>query len=289
MITKELLEEIIYKTPLALLSIKDADTIARIREYLPYSTGFEIECHYKQLPSWDIRRDEKNSSSLFKVENFKEIPKIMAVDCSEYEQRYRIPYGINGLICLYLICEQLKENSALNPGSGIHYHVDMTGFYSKETLLNLIKNNEDWILTELDSWNFKGKNQRGVFDRKGGWLGFRREKDSAEFRCGDMSFDYNHLVTRIISANSIIKRLKDQINLEENIKYLNGTPDLVPNTEEIVAYIKTHCGSNTHRRKEFLKIEAERVRLELQKLKTPIENKEEDIKQIVNLRTKKMV
>lgn len=270
----KLLEEAIYKSPLALLSIKDANSISKIREYLPFSTGFEIECHYKG----------------FEVKNFEEIPKIMAVDCASYEQRYRIPYGINGLICLYLICEQLKVNSALNPGSGIHYHVDMTELAKKVTS-KLLCNNEEWILKELDLWEFKGNGQRQVRTTKGGWLGLRKERDTMEFRCGEMSFDYSHLVYRIISANSIIKRLKEQIEIGFTNRYIQANPDTIPDNKEIITYIKTHSGSITSRKMSKLEHEANRINLELQKLSatSSITIGGPNIKEVVKSRTQKMI
>lgn len=272
----KLLEEAIYKSPLALLSIKDANSISKIREYLPFSTGFEIECHYKHEG--------------FEVKNFEEIPKIMEVNCSDYEQRYRIPYGINGLICLYLICEQLKVNSALNPGSGIHYHVDMTEL-SKKVTSELLCNNEEWILKELDLWEFKGNGQREVRTMKGGWLGLRKERDTMEFRCGEMSFDYSHLVYRIISANSIIKRLKEQIEEGFTNRYIQVNPDTIPDNKEIITYIKTHSGSITSRRMSKLEHEASRINLELQKLSatSSITIGGPNIKEVVKSRTQKMI
>lgn len=195
---KDIVKEMIYSSPLVLLTIKEKKVIDYINNFLPYSTGFEIECNYGKD---------------FKKQNFENIPDIIDVDTDRTEQRFRVPNGIKGIICLYNICEQLKQNSELNPLSGIHYHVDMTDIKDYKVSKEFIANNEEWILSELDNWRYKGTyNARKVSINKEGWLGYRGE--TFEFRCGEMSFDYNHLVTRIIHANDIIRRLKHQLVLE---------------------------------------------------------------------------
>ena len=81
--------------------------------YLPYSTGVEIECTSKDNISLSAARL-----------GFNNIPNIIEVDIDYREQRFRIPKGISGAICLYEICEKLKLMCMLNMGSGIHYHID---------------------------------------------------------------------------------------------------------------------------------------------------------------------
>lgn len=190
------LEDYLYN-PLILITVKDESIINRVNKLLPYSTGFEIECF---------------KSEFFKDSNFTIIPNILAVQTDDYEQRYRIPNGISGLICLFNICNQLRLDSKLNPLSGIHYHIDTTDCF--EDLKKVALNNQNWILNELDSWNYKGTyNARGI-DISQRWIKFNCLK-TFEFRIGEMSFDYKVLVNRIIHANNIVKRLKDQINIPE--------------------------------------------------------------------------
>lgn len=204
---KERIEDCIYKYPQSLLSFKHQPLIHDIvKDYLPYSTGFEIEC------SWKETKHNKQEN------DFKDILNIVDVNCDGNEQRYRIPNGINGLICLEEISKLLKINSKLNPLSGIHYHVDMTDCF---TLVNqkFVDINRDWILKELDTWNYKGTyNNRNVSIGGSCWLRFSSEHKTAEFRCGEMTFEYEELVKCIISTNSIVKRLKEQLN--------HGNPEL---------------------------------------------------------------
>jgi hypothetical protein len=105
----------IFSTPHLLLNYPDK--LRSIAEsYLPYDTGIEIECML---------------SKSYNIENFKSITNIKAVDIDREESRFRIPNGINGMVCLYDICTQLKRNHELNPLSGIHYHIDMTDIFNQ--------------------------------------------------------------------------------------------------------------------------------------------------------------
>jgi hypothetical protein len=181
----------IYSNPLALMAVEDPDTIARINSYLPFSTGFEIECN--QLPSFDVT-------------DFESIPYIMAVNCDSWEQRFRIPPGIKGFICLYSICEKLKTNSSLNLSSGIHYHIDMSDVGNEFIFKPARKKH---ILEELDSWKYQGNyNDRRFSSSKGNWVRFPTYNNSVEIRIGEMSFDYRVLVKRIIHCNKLILEAK---------------------------------------------------------------------------------
>ncbi len=195
----DLIRECVYSTPLVLLSLieNDKSLIEKVNEYLPYSTGFEIEC---------ARNDE-----VFDVDNFKNIPNILDVGIDSWEQRFRIPSGINGLICLYNISNQLKYNSTLNEGSGIHYHIDMTECY-KDIASGFISSNSKWIIKELESWEYKGSYNTKKCGYGISWLRYNGRTQTAEFRIGEMTFDYELLIKRIIHCNAIVKRLKRKLS-----------------------------------------------------------------------------
>jgi uncharacterized protein YeeX (DUF496 family) len=192
---------LVYTNPLALLLLDNEDEINYVNNLLPYSTGFEIEC---------------SKGSYYNENNFRTIPLILDVQNGSSEQRYRIPAGINGFLCLYFICVQLKINSSLNLDSGIHYHIDCHDIpnfqkfgeeidkeFSEEIKLN--------ILAELENWNYKGdynKKRIGITDNlKSSWI-VTNTLRTIEFRIGEMSFDYTVLVNRIIHANDIARRMK---------------------------------------------------------------------------------
>jgi len=165
--------------------------------FLPFSTGFEIEC---------------NKGEDFNDQNFKNIPNIIEVLCDTSEQRFRIPNGILGLQCLYNISIQLKKNSLLNPLSGIHYHIDFTDAYEYLTS-DMIEFNKSWMLEELDEWNYVSfYNSRNInFNTCHNWVRFQGIFKTLEFRIGEMTFDYSLLFKRIVHANFIVQEFKEKI------------------------------------------------------------------------------
>lgn len=201
----EVVKDAVFHTPLLLLSMEESSKIGRIDDicnyYLPYSTGFEIEC------SWLIKNY---------VNEFMEIPHIIDVSCDNNEKRFRIPNGLNGLICLFEITKLLKKHCSLNLQSGIHYHIDMTNTFDKITN-ELVQENKEWILKELDNWNYKGSyNRRDITFGGANWLRFSSEHKTAEFRLGEMTFDYSLLIKRIIHCNRIVKKINKIIESKEN-------------------------------------------------------------------------
>lgn len=189
-----MIQDSMFENPIPLLNIKNSKLIAKINNYLPYSSAFEVECMMKRS---------------FNIESFTSIPDIMAVDCDRGEQRFRVPAGLKGLVCLYNIAEQLVLNSELNPESGIHYHVDCTDIWDYITH-DIVDKNVEWILKELDGWSPEYTTvSRGVSGRGhslyGGWLRFNELK-TMEFRVGEMTFDYTILAKRMIHCNDIRRR-----------------------------------------------------------------------------------
>lgn len=249
---EELLEDSVRNAPLALLALRDKEQIKIVNSFLPYSTGFEIECSSKYF-------EYSNTANAF----FNEIPDIMAVLGSSGEQRYRIPKGIKGIVCLYNICELLPEHLELNPLSGIHYHVDMTECYNEAySHINSLNRNDNWILDELDAWEYKGiYNARSI----GGWIRLNGLQ-TAEFRCGEMSFDYSYIIDKIIHANDIIRRVKQEIGIEFK------PDDKVPDFSNTIEYLlKTQKSADIRGFDEKL----EKLRKELKE----IEEEEEKLKQ----------
>ena len=165
--------------------------------YLPYSTGFEIECNMKPGYRTDV---------------FTNIPNIMEADVNGYEQRFRIPEGLEGLKCLFEISVNLKEQALFNPDSGIHYHIDFTDVY-KYFNKEFVAKHKEWILNELDSWNYQGTyNKRNIeFSLSHNWVRFQETFKTMEFRLGEMTFDYELLFKRITHANAIVRQLKEEL------------------------------------------------------------------------------
>jgi hypothetical protein len=195
----------VFVAPHTLLSLPDK--LKRIaNDLLPYSTGIEIEC----------RRSDS-----YKLLNFTNIPNIISIDNDDAEQRYHIPKGIKGMICLWEVCEQLQTNSLLDESSGIHYHIDMTdvidNLHKKHEYTDkawhritnpIIIPNNDWILKSLESWNYTGKyNDWRCSDIRTA-VRYSDEFNTLEIRIGEMTFDYEVILNRILHSQRIVRKLK---------------------------------------------------------------------------------
>lgn len=234
------LKEYVYSTPLFLLNLTDSEDIEFINNLLPYSTGFEIEC---------------NQTEYYDVSLFKNIPDIIDVNNDSSEQRYRIPNGLVGMLCLYNICNQLKVNSSYS-NSGIHYHIDMTNSFHLLTSENVGRNSE-WILKELDIWGYKGNYNGRTCDLNRGdsvWIRFQKYFKTAEIRIGEMSFEYEVLIKRIIHANKIIRKLNSDIGYKSSGHYLKLDFNKVFNYIKTVNLYDQLLSNLTTQEEELLKI-----------------------------------
>lgn len=234
MFDKQMIEGIVSSDPLSLLTIRDEKVLDYINNLIPYSTAFEIECMY---------------GTKYDVEDFKRIPDIMSVQNDSCEQRYRIPNGLKGIMCVYNISTQLKKNSSLNLMSGIHYHVDCTDCWPK--IYNLIDESEeikDWILKELDKW--LEKDDVASNRNYGSW--FRpNDLHTIEFRLGEMTFEYPRILRRIIHVNQIVRKYKDELNVKD------------PTFEPINVKAQLHYQSTLIREdKERMRLEARLINLQ---------------------------
>jgi hypothetical protein len=187
----------IKSCPLALSSVTDKKLIKIAESYLPFETGIEIECgwlnndvmEYRELPP------ECKISNLIDYSH------------DNYEKRFRIPSGIKGMICLYNITEWLKLHCGLNEESGIHYHINMGDFYKNGHSVS--REDHVWILKSLDKWKYDGIfNERGVSDFKRTWVTTRENMGTLEFRLGEMTFEYELLIKRIMNCQNIVRKIK---------------------------------------------------------------------------------
>lgn len=231
------IEDSVYNYPLIFLEIDDEKILKSVDKFIPFSTGFEIEC---------------NSLSNFKSEYFETIPNILHIDCDNSEKRFRIPSGLKGMICLYEISQLLWDTCSIT-NSGIHYHIDMTDWYGDVDSLSttekheFIDLNKDWILKELDTWEYNGNYNPREVDCFGGsrnWVRFKHTTKTCEIRIGEMTFDYSILIKRIIHCNKIVKRLKYEyykfkedrkvLMLERSLKKLEEEEETIKEKETIV-------------------------------------------------------
>lgn len=187
------------------------------KSILPYSTGIEFECDKAENYSEDF---------------FISIPNIMNVNTDNLEQRYRIPSGYDGILCLYRIMELMKIYSIKYDDGGIHFHVDCTDF-DKRILKERANENINKILSVLDTWNYTGGQSRGIVDDnysyagnntdqkifsiQGTWIKFN-SLNTMEFRCVDQTFHFFELFPKIVQAQEIVKKLKlNKFNTKKEI------------------------------------------------------------------------
>ncbi len=188
------IEDLIYLNPLPLLEIKSSLIKEGIDNYLPYSCGIEFECLQK---------------SNYNEFNFSIIPNIMSVQTDSSEQRYRIPNGLKGMICLYDICKLMKEQSLLDLSSSNHYHFDFNdvlnmkdGYMYSNSSDFITKENTDYINQELIKWGT-------VKVINSNWMRFFNQLGTLEIRIGEPTFDYDIIIKRLIDGCRISKYLKN--------------------------------------------------------------------------------
>lgn len=205
----ESLKESIIETPSLITELDDPILLKIIDNLIPYDIGIEIEC---------------GRQNHYDIEKFKSISHIIEVRSSNGEERFRIPSGINSILCLKNISDILKEQCELNSGSGIHFHIDMTECYHLLTR-KIINDNKEWMLKELDTWKYSGTYNRRDCKFKNEscfiWVAFQNRFKTAEIRIGEMTFEYNLLMKRIIHCCEIIKKLKFTMISEVNSLNLN--------------------------------------------------------------------
>lgn len=210
--------------PLFLKKVQSVYEVAEIM--LPYDTGIELECF---------------KGKKFNIENFEKIPDIKDVNVDDGEQRFRIPNSLEGFICLYNLCETLKENSVPEIGSGLHYHIDFTNYFDKvnQEFIDKVK---EYILKELETWNYDGTyNTKSVsFNRC--WCRFCADKKTIEFRIGEMSFDYKVLIKRILHCQKIVNHIKKELlifrlNNQDKVKIIKNVP--IKEIREVIKNRKT--------------------------------------------------
>lgn len=299
------IEEAIFQSPLALLAINDQEVIDYVEQLLPYSVGFEIECDLavddKVKEEWNKNYDKFTKTLAEHNTAFREIPDIMSVDNGSGEQRYRIPFGLRGIICLYNISELLKLRSRLNLGSGIHYHIDMTeSYHLVDPLISYSKVPVAWVvetLKELDTWGYKGfYNSRGIQaageqSLRGLWVRWQHEFKTAEFRCGEMTFEYSELLKCMVSASNCIRKLKIEVMGKESYDTFIKNRKREPiDVSKVLTYLKSYRASEPVKRFEALKakeIELNKKLADLKTMQAPARATDQ-MKAIIEARTKKL-
>ena len=199
----------VFHNPLLLASV-DTKLQKIAGSYLPFSTGIEIEATALNVKSFFHERVSHHNSIEKSI--MMNAPKALRFNIQDEEEfDFRIPAGFDGLIALKNICDQLPMHFALNPGSGLHYHIDFTEHW------DLIQYDDKafahWhiatglFLSELDQWGYSGRfNGRRVDSDKCYWVRMCKPYRTIEFRIGEMTFDYEVMMKRITHCQSMVKR-----------------------------------------------------------------------------------
>lgn len=202
--------DMVRTCPLPLIDIADPMR-SFANEFLPYETGIEIECDIPFNPNGPTSRamsiDMYRTGVLhFEVEGNTEI-------------KFRIPSGIKGMCNLYNALEVVKAYCKLNMKSGIHYHIDMRKCINWDNIRNVSSiESKLWILKALDRWGYKGTyNHKNVaYGKTASWVNLRPTLRTMEFRVGEMSFDYQVIIKRIINCQNIVRRFSEESLRDEN-------------------------------------------------------------------------
>lgn len=193
------LRDCVFHNPLG-LSCLPSKTRQLADWYLPRDTGIEFEVMAPESLDFTMLSNEVNALGL------------KDIAYSYKEQAFRICSGEEGMIQLYKLSHILKKHLLLNPGSGIHYHTSCPNIISKYSNLNLLtkKSTSELFLKELDSWGYKGSyNMRGLdIMSKGSWINLRWDFNTVEYRIGEMTFDYDLLIKRIVHCHAITRKIE---------------------------------------------------------------------------------
>jgi hypothetical protein len=195
----KMVKDCVRHNPLPLADLKDYGLIRFADSLLPYSSGVEIECAHGDMDAEEVKQwigvlDSYNNH-----------------DCAgNPEVHIRIAPGIKGMIALYKYCELLKEKTALNPRSGIHYHIDCFDIVDMGDwrVDREIKKHSTWILKALESWKYKGEYNEWTVDDGKVAVRIHSGHQTMEFRIGEMTFEYELMMKRILHCQNIVRKLK---------------------------------------------------------------------------------
>lgn len=191
----KMVRDAVRQFPLPLLNY--SEEIKKIADdMLPYTVGMEISINGNS----EFEKTMKENSHLFHKIDY----------LTSREPQVCLKTGLDGFIGLWKLCEILKKTCQLNPRAGIHYNV------GREPQRLSQRRDYSWVLSALDSWNYTGDyNLRAVNSDRGKdhvWVNLNRCKGwqddgIAEFRIGEMTFDYELMVKRILHCTNIMRKL----------------------------------------------------------------------------------
>jgi hypothetical protein len=190
---------LIQLAPSLLLNQRDNKVVKSVaNSILRWDTGLEIECEDS------FRRfayNERDAASKQEVRFAKDM------NHGSDEKRWRIPTGVEGLVCLSDISGFLTKYCYPNTRSGIHYHIDCTEIKDWDKFTNFCLG-QSWMLDAIKHWGYTGKYNSWKISINKEAIKIHEDYKTIEFRIGEMTFDYQLLLKRISNCQNIINRLK---------------------------------------------------------------------------------
>ena len=176
----------------------------------------------------------------YNKELFEAIPNIIHVNVDSSEQRYRIPSGLKGMVCLYHISNLMKDMSIIDEGSSNHYHTDLTDIWEQVFQKGYCRKQlqgYDYITESLKKWET-------AFDysRTGNWWYFN-DIGTLEVRIGEPTFEYNIIIKRLMQCSDLCKIIRNIVpndyklnQLQKQLQDLNFFDELeiINQNQEII-------------------------------------------------------
>lgn len=214
-------------------SIKKGLLHNRLRKWIPHRFGVEFECfgdllgylnytHHRECHSlkeyenyYQVKDLSQESSGNIRTKDISEIKKIsneIRISCNDYHQ----------LKGFYRLLQLMAKCCEISPDCGIHIHVDLTKYESKEQFKKFVSYCTDRLeVIENIFPPYQGTyNNREIgYQHKSTYVNFS-VKGTAEFRIAPLTFDYEQLIEWIINCEKFISHMI--INCHAKIIHGNG-------------------------------------------------------------------
>jgi len=222
----------VYNCPLIIPSIvNDVHLSKQLSQHilhgiLPRRTSIEIECFGSIADSLGYKEYhiEDNTNALIPARTYPGVIKHynikdFAIDEKgpfdiDYQEHKISIANYTQLIGLYNILRDMSKYCTLNTKSGSHIHVDLTptmslpGYSLEKLKLFLTGKCRNGEIEKIfgpapkHSQAIKGCGEHA----KDHWINLNTKYNTAEFRCGSMTFDYSTIIKWFIGVNKILNR-----------------------------------------------------------------------------------
>ena len=188
-------------------------------DMIPVRSSIEIEC-FNSLSRVYNQRDFPTMAKKYDILTYRDDRSTGSQYC---EHRLSIQ-NYSQASGLYKALLDMKKHCQLNPGSGIHIHINAPKIsnipsieYNREfrNKIVIFFNSRFDQIEELFGKYTGTYNEKSVrFENKGSWINIRYYTfSSIEFRTAPMTFEYTTIIKWIIGCNKIVKDLHKELKL----------------------------------------------------------------------------